>query len=171
MYAAHPSCSAMLGVSYLIGSDLMAKYRAKPVDIEATLFFALGDHPAVKQAKDVAKPTFIVESMQGVVEVFPGDWIISETVEGKFYPCAPAEFARKYEYVPDAQCLQAMKLTMLPVPDSCPRCGDGPCVAGAAPGNKLGEAIKSFVDMGFTDKQAMDLLQQSLVELKSKGTA
>ena len=86
------------------------KYRKKPVVIEATQWFKLGDHPLVH------KPTSSVdtewERRQGLPSgsigeiktleswmlVTPGDWIITG-VKGEHYPCKPDIFEMTYEPV------------------------------------------------------------------------
>ena len=76
----------------------MAKYRKKPVVIEAVQFNALGDHPAVQS--DPQSPTgFAIHTLENTVikhEVTPGDWIITG-VQGENYPCKPDIFAATYE--------------------------------------------------------------------------
>ena len=86
------------------------KYRKKPVVIEATQWFKMGDHPAVK------KPTTSlhlywerrqglpegslgeIQTLEGMMHVTPGDWIIT-SVEGEHYPCKPDIFEMTYEEV------------------------------------------------------------------------
>ena len=73
----------------------MAKYRKKPVVIEATQWFADGDHPAV-----VPHPTLAfhgwVKTLEGGHIVTEGDWIITG-VKGEHYPCKPEIFDATYE--------------------------------------------------------------------------
>lgn len=71
------------------------KFRKKPVVIEATQWFKMGDHPAVK--------IFMgergwVETLEGGHIVTPGDWIITG-VKGEHYPCKPDIFDMTYEPV------------------------------------------------------------------------
>ena len=73
----------------------MAKFRSKPTEIEATQWFKPGDHPGVTSK---GKAHF-VQTAGGEAEVFEGDWIINEVAPGKFYPCRPDIFAKKYEPV------------------------------------------------------------------------
>lgn len=86
------------------------KYRKKPVVIEATQWFKMGDHPLVY------KPTASVHSewerrqglpegsigeirtLEGVHLVTPGDFIITG-VKGEHYPCKPDIFEMTYEKV------------------------------------------------------------------------
>ena len=67
-----------------------------------------------------------------------------------------------------AECLNAMRLTMLPLPDKCPRCVDGPCVAGV-PDDKLATAIEAFKLMGFSEDQAKEFMDDKLREIAPKG--
>jgi hypothetical protein len=93
----------------------MAKYRKKPVVIDATQFFTAGDHPAVVMAlKNVGNgaivgtsapfdgPTtrtvFAIQTMEGWHEVTPGDWIITG-VKNEVYPCKPDIFEATYDLV------------------------------------------------------------------------
>lgn len=74
------------------------KFRKKPVVIEATQWFKLGDHPAVS-----ALPTSTIgwiETFEGRFIVTPGDWIITG-VKGEHYPCKPDIFEATYEQVID----------------------------------------------------------------------
>jgi hypothetical protein len=70
------------------------KYRKKPVVIEATQWFKMGDHPAVKQSKYTGR--MYVETLEGNMTVTPGDWIITG-VKGEHYPCKPDIFWMTYE--------------------------------------------------------------------------
>ena len=81
----------------------MAQYRKKPVVIEATQWFKMGDHPAV-----VTPPKFPsvdeamlntcgwIKTLEGGHIVTPGDWIITG-VQGEHYPCKPDIFEMTYE--------------------------------------------------------------------------
>lgn len=76
----------------------MAKYRKKPVTIEAVQFFRIGDHPAVEA--DPRSPTgFAIRTLENTevkYEVTPGDWIITG-VKGEHYACKPDIFEATYE--------------------------------------------------------------------------
>ena len=75
----------------------MAKYRKKPVIIEATQWFKDGDHPAVKIGhNEVADKIPYIETLEGPHLVTPGDWIITG-VKGEHYPCKPDIFEMTYE--------------------------------------------------------------------------
>lgn len=101
----------------------MAKYRKKPVVIEAVQFiemerkqrkygvsveFNSGDiakfmgRPICVRTSPNGTPegrTYIeIETLEGVMEADVGDWII-KGVAGEFYPCKPDIFAATYELV------------------------------------------------------------------------
>ncbi len=92
----------------------MAKYRKKPVVVEATQWFKLGDHPAVEPTKysDVAGKSVCpncnhlytdhgwVETLEGGHFVCVGDWIITG-IAGEKYPCKDHIFKQTYENVED----------------------------------------------------------------------
>ena len=84
------------------------KFRKKPVVIEATQWFKMGDHSAV-----LFEPldTIIgyttgyttgyhgwIQTLEGGHIVTPGDWIIQGAF-GEFYPCKPDIFEATYERV------------------------------------------------------------------------
>jgi hypothetical protein len=73
------------------------KFRKKPVVIEATQWFTLGDHPAVLE-HDTVYGVGVIETLEGPHLVTPGDWIITG-VKGEHYPCKPDIFAMTYEPV------------------------------------------------------------------------
>lgn len=77
----------------------MAKYRKKPVVIEASQWFKNGDHAAVTPFFDhdpEQKGYGWVKTLEGGHIVTPGDWIITG-VNGEHYPCKPDIFAKTYE--------------------------------------------------------------------------
>lgn len=98
----------------------MAKYRKKPVVIEATQWFRLGDHPSVNcKATDVLnllmvqvnRPDIpleidkngnadygVIETLEGSYIVSPGDWIITG-IKGERYPIKDEIFQITYEPV------------------------------------------------------------------------
>lgn len=81
------------------------RFRKKPVIIEATQWFKLGDHPAVVMKADrnryADEEVPWIETLEGGHVVSPGDWIITG-VKGEFYPCRDDIFRLTYEEVPDA---------------------------------------------------------------------
>lgn len=90
----------------------MARYRKKPVVIEAQQWFQLKDHAEVSQwhgenpfgpcphcGQDDDAHGFI-STLEGGHVVCPGDWIITG-VKGEHYPCKPDIFEATYEPVED----------------------------------------------------------------------
>jgi hypothetical protein len=69
------------------------KFRKKPVVIEATQWFKMGDHSAVTQFENGKG---WVDTLEGGHVVTPGDWIITG-VKGEHYPCKPDIFEATYE--------------------------------------------------------------------------
>ena len=88
----------------------MAKYRKRPVIIEATQWFVNGDHPQVtiyprggglcKQCQHWLRAHGWIDTLEGGHIVCPGDWII-QGVAQEFYPCKPDVFEKTYERVED----------------------------------------------------------------------
>ncbi len=86
----------------------MAKYRKKPVVIEATQWFKLGDHLYVGEYCHRCGPKLCqhcgerkdrhgwVDTLEGGHIVCQGDWIITG-VQGERYPCKPDIFEETYE--------------------------------------------------------------------------
>ena len=78
----------------------MAKFKKKPVIIEAVQFNAYGDHPDVML--DNNSPTgYAIHTLENTKikhEVCFGDWIITG-VQGEVYPCKPDIFKATYEPV------------------------------------------------------------------------
>lgn len=100
----------------------MAKYRKKPVVIEATQWFTNGDHPGdgppetegeivrYFRRPDVKGRTICrkcysamhdhgwIDTLEGGHIVCPGDWIITG-IQGEHYPCKHDIFTETYEDV------------------------------------------------------------------------
>ena len=85
------------------------RFRKKPVVVEATQWFKMGDHPAVvERNRYEEKPISpgivystkipVVKTLEGEHIVTPGDWIITG-VKGEHYPCKPDIFEATYEPV------------------------------------------------------------------------
>ena len=74
----------------------MAKYRKKPVVIEAVQWFKMGDHPAVLESQGNSGPYPYIDTLEGPHLVSQGDWIITG-VKGEHYPCKPDIFEMTYE--------------------------------------------------------------------------
>lgn len=81
----------------------MAKFRKKPVVIEAVLwtgenadeFRALSP---VDRTVYIEGPALYVKTLEGLMRADVGDWII-RGVQGEVYPCKPDIFAMTYEPV------------------------------------------------------------------------
>ena len=101
------------------------KFRKKPIVIEAEQFdpekpwpkgvlmcyyhpdFGLGDSGGWETCSqeyarwhDGQKYHFIIRTLEGDMQVRPGDWIITG-IKGEKYPCKPEIFELTYEKVPD----------------------------------------------------------------------
>lgn len=76
----------------------MAKYRKKPVVVDAWLFDTekLFGMPDWINADGLAGESLYIDTLEGVMEAQPGDWII-RGVKGEVYPCKPDIFAATYE--------------------------------------------------------------------------
>lgn len=84
----------------------MAKFRKKPVVIEAEIYTG-------KNATDILKWMFpdieedaeandlTIKTLEGDLHASPGDWII-KGVKGEFYPCKPDIFEATYEPVEES---------------------------------------------------------------------
>jgi len=86
----------------------MARYRKKPIIIDATQWMKHGDHPSVENCT-ASSPTYCkrckintlythgwIETLEGRHIVCPGDWII-RGVKGELYSCKPDIFEMTYE--------------------------------------------------------------------------
>lgn len=71
------------------------KFRKKPVVIDATQWFKMGDHESVTSFENGCG---WVDTLEGGHVVTPGDWIITG-VKGEHYPCKPDIFDMTYERV------------------------------------------------------------------------
>lgn len=92
----------------------MAKFRKKPVVIEATQWHVPGDDPDVvpferdgkawngtcAQCNNLYIDHGWIDTMEGGHIVCPGDWLITG-VKGERYPCKPDIFEETYERVGD----------------------------------------------------------------------
>lgn len=89
----------------------MAKYRKKPVVIEAVQFNGLNDYLKViemfkqtestlspKEVFEFRTPIMLVNTLEGTMAANPGDYII-KGVNGEFYPCKPDIFEKTYEKI------------------------------------------------------------------------
>jgi len=87
----------------------MAKYRKKPVVIEATqlaawdqnvedTFHEWCEEVGFENFTSERDQTLVIHTLDGDMTAEPGDWII-KGVAGEFYPCKPGIFAETYEAV------------------------------------------------------------------------
>jgi hypothetical protein len=86
----------------------MAKYRKKPVVIEARQLTVMNGLEVSRWCggamKHEAKPSdstdvrywLLIPTLEGAMEADIGDWVI-KGVEGEFYPCKPSVFEATYE--------------------------------------------------------------------------
>ena len=79
----------------------MAKYRKKPVVIEALQFDGENHDAIVAFAGISINVGYIdrgmtIDTLEGMMTANPGDWII-KGVKGEFYPCKPDIFEATYE--------------------------------------------------------------------------
>ncbi len=86
------------------------KFIKKPIEIEATQWFTIADHPKVtaffnSNIKDEHVCSHCqmsmhrhgwIQTLEGGHIVCPGDWIITG-IAGEFYPCKPKIFEQSYE--------------------------------------------------------------------------
>jgi len=92
----------------------MAKYRKKPVVIEAVQYNGQNVHEVRKvwpecPGADVegtgdgkhVRPFLIIPTLEGNHRADVGDWII-KGIKGEFYPCKPDIFAATYEAVEES---------------------------------------------------------------------
>jgi hypothetical protein len=83
----------------------MAKFRKKPVIIEAEQWFPNG--PTVKGVHWEQRPEddgewmvpYVITAHEQRAYLAPGDWIIPEPMANRFYPCKPDIFENTYEPV------------------------------------------------------------------------
>jgi hypothetical protein len=79
------------------------KFRKKPVVIEATQWFKMGDHPNVEAffAHDTMQLGYgWIKTLEGGHIVTPGDWIITGVAD-ETYPCKDEIFKMTYDPVGD----------------------------------------------------------------------
>ncbi|MED0737871.1 hypothetical protein [Aneurinibacillus thermoaerophilus] len=80
----------------------MAKYRKKPVVIEAIETFNGMDIAELKafagDAFIITKDGYFIRTLEGDMRIDAGDYII-KGVKGEFYPCKPDIFEATYERV------------------------------------------------------------------------
>ncbi len=78
----------------------MAKFRKKPVVIEAVQFdgtLASIECLGIPECEQMlGSRTVTINTLEGKMTAQPGDWII-RGVKGEFYPCKPEIFEATYE--------------------------------------------------------------------------
>lgn len=86
---------------------MMAKYRKKPVVIDAVQFNGENRREVLSfvypnlsedalSGAEIMRLPVVIETLEGDMSASPGDWII-KGVKGKFYPCKPDIFEATYE--------------------------------------------------------------------------
>jgi len=81
----------------------MAKYRKKPVVIEAEQWFPGKDIEGVvgnPHNNPMLSGKYYIKTLEGLMEVSPGDFVITG-IKGEKYPCKPDIFEATYEPVGD----------------------------------------------------------------------
>lgn len=82
------------------------KYRKKPVVIEAMQYHGMQNGADVRRWAEqngakikytVDYATFQILTLEGAMDVVPGDFVI-KGVQGEFYPCKPDIFEATYEW-------------------------------------------------------------------------
>jgi hypothetical protein len=78
----------------------MAKFRKKPVEIEAVQFDGNFDEVErfVGGDAEFREGNLVIATLEGAMTASPMDWII-KGVQGEFYPCKPDIFDQTYEEV------------------------------------------------------------------------
>lgn len=80
----------------------MAKYRKKPVVVDAVQWFKAGDHKDVLDIPDKMRDFIpVINGAKGIIGdyfVFPGDWIFTD-MTGEVYLCKPDIFEMTFEAV------------------------------------------------------------------------
>ncbi|MBV4423629.1 hypothetical protein [Clostridium tyrobutyricum] len=85
----------------------MAKYRKKPIVIEAVVFYAETSCMMklskflpfkVEVFEEYGKKHFIIPTLEGAMRATEGDYII-KGVDGEYYACKPDIFEKTYDFV------------------------------------------------------------------------
>ena len=85
----------------------MAKYRKKPVVIDACQFdgnirsidvFPISEVGKFKVGSENGQYYLIIPTLEGDMKALSGDWII-KGVKGEYYPCKPDVFEKTYELI------------------------------------------------------------------------
>ncbi len=78
----------------------MRRYRSRPAEVEAVRWWDPQDPPegvtrVHKDDHDYWVGT--VQTVGGPATVYQGDYVVAESVPGKFYPCKADVFERRWE--------------------------------------------------------------------------
>ncbi len=79
----------------------MAKYRKKPVVIEAVKYTGKNATKIVRFmgcGEDATAFDETIKTLEGEMHISPGDWVI-KGIKGEYYPCKPDIFEATYEKV------------------------------------------------------------------------
>ena len=81
----------------------MARYRKKPVEVEAVRFTGenadeIGHFAGFNAFKAGREGALKIKTLEGVMTVSPGDYVI-RGVQGEHYPCKPDIFEQTYDAV------------------------------------------------------------------------
>ena len=89
----------------------MAKYRKKPVIIDACLFdgnirsiddFPISEVRKFKLGSENGQYYLIIPTLEGDMKASKGDYII-KGINGEFYPCKPDVFEKTYDIIENAE--------------------------------------------------------------------
>ena len=88
----------------------MTKFRKKPIVIEVVQWFPNIEvdgvyahrerYSAYPENNYTGKIVGLIKTLEGTMEVSPGDWVITG-VNGEKYPCKPDIFEKTYDLVED----------------------------------------------------------------------
>ncbi len=97
----------------------MAKYRKRPVIVEAMLFTDENKDQVFNWITCTKSPSFVkgeptltIQTLEGNMTARLGDYII-KGVNGEFYPCKPDIFEKTYEIVEEQDKYEKMWRTTL----------------------------------------------------------
>ena len=80
----------------------MAKYRKKPVIIEAIQWTGENELEIVnfvgESLREIKNKIVKIDTLEGTMNASVGDWII-KGIRNEFYPCKPDVFEKTYEFV------------------------------------------------------------------------
>jgi hypothetical protein len=76
----------------------MAKFRKRPILVDAIQWFPGIDIEGVFDNEGDGTGVHFIKTLEGLIEVSPGDWIITG-IKGERYPVKPDIFGATYEFV------------------------------------------------------------------------